>query len=151
MIPAYVNRRVVIDRLATIDALLVDIRALPLDDETALRADRRNLWTIESCVRRSLEALLDVGRHILAKGFARGTSEYREIATALGECGVLTADEAQLMARMAGYRNRLVHLYHDVGDAELIDIAQHHLPDIEVLANAYRRWVAENPGHVTDL
>ena len=34
----------------------------------------------DSCLRRSLEALFDIGRHILAKGYARGVTEYKEIA-----------------------------------------------------------------------
>lgn len=36
-------------------------------------------------IRRMLEALLDLGRYILAKGFARGISEYKAIATTLAE------------------------------------------------------------------
>ncbi len=150
MTPSMVDRRVVVDRLATIDELLADIRALPLDHQAELIADRRNVWTIESCLRRSLEALFDIGRHILAKGFAHGVSEYREIAVGLARVGVLTADEAALLAKMAGYRNRLVHLYHDVSDTELYDLAQHRLPDVERIADSYRRWIATHPGQVTE-
>ena len=72
-------------------------------------ADRRNVWTAESCFRRALEALLDLGRHILTKGFSLGVSEYKEIATRLGEQGVLSQGEAELLRTLAGYRNRLVH------------------------------------------
>jgi len=31
---------------------------------------------------------------------------------------------------MAGYRNRLVHLYHPVSDRELLDIASENLTDL---------------------
>jgi hypothetical protein len=34
-------------------------------------------------LRRSLEALMDLGRHIVAKGFGRGVTEYREIESVL--------------------------------------------------------------------
>jgi uncharacterized protein YutE (UPF0331/DUF86 family) len=150
MTPSAVDRRVVVDRLAIMQQMLEDIRALPLDRPAELAADRRNLWTMEACLRRSPEALFDIGRHILARGFGRGVSEYREIAVGLGEVGVLSSDEAALLARMAGYRNRLVYLYHDVSEADLHDMARHHLPDIERVAGAYRAWVSAHPDQVTE-
>ena len=52
-------------------------------------ARRVVVWAAESCLRRALEALLDVGRHILAGGFGRGVSEYGQIASGLLDAGVL--------------------------------------------------------------
>jgi len=72
MTPAAVSKRVVADRLDLIDSFLREIRSLPLGDQTLFFADRRNLWSAESCLRRSLEALFDVGRHILACVFLEG-------------------------------------------------------------------------------
>jgi uncharacterized protein YutE (UPF0331/DUF86 family) len=137
------------DRLGTVDELLALMRALPLADEAAIRSDPRNLAAIESCLRRSLEALFDVGRHILAKGFGQGVVEYRLIAEALGEVGVLGSDEAKLFALMAGYRNRLVHLYHDVGEDELLEIARERLADLERISTAYRAWAADHPDRLS--
>ena len=98
----------------------------------------------ESYLRRALEALLDLGRHILAKGFGLGVSEYKEIAVRLGEQGVLSPEEAQLLQVLAGYRNRLVHFYHEVGPEELYEVCAHRLTDVERIAEAYRRWLREN-------
>ncbi len=75
---------------------------------------------------------------ILAKGFGRGVSEYREIATALAEYGVLAREESELLRVLAGYRNRLGHLYHEVGPEELYEICAHRLDDLESVAQAYR-------------
>ena len=145
MTPAEISRRVVVDRLDLIAILLAGIRVLPLDDRAAFFVDPRNTWAAESCLRRSLEALLDIGRHILAKGFGIGASEYKEIPLRLHEQAVLTAEEATLMRLFAGYRNRLVHFYHEVSPEELYDICVHHLSDIERLQDAYRRWLNEHP------
>jgi len=38
-----------------------EIRSLPLENPSGFFADRRNIWSAESCLRRSLEALFDVG------------------------------------------------------------------------------------------
>lgn len=148
MSPPRVSRTVVVDRLAVIDALLQDIRALPLTSQVDNLEDRRNLWAAESCLRRTLEALLDIGRHILAKGYVIAVTEYKEISVKLLEKQVLSKAEASVLSAMAGYRNRMVHFYHEITPAELCRICTQELGDIERIADAYRRWVNEHPDMV---
>jgi uncharacterized protein YutE (UPF0331/DUF86 family) len=145
MTPTHISKRVAVDRLDWVAQMTDEIRALPLNDETAFYADRRNVWTAESCLRRGLEALFDLGRHILAKGFGRGVSEYKEIANALHEYDVLTNEERQSLRLMAGYRNRMVHFYHEIEPTELYAICHDHLSDLETIAAAYRVWLRNNP------
>lgn len=148
MTPTAVSKRVVSDRLELIDSMLREIRSLPLGNQSGFFADRRNLWSAESCLRRSLEALFDVGRHILARGYGSGVSEYKEIALRLKENGVLTETEGQLLTVLAGYRNRLVHFYHEVSAEELFELCSNDLGDLETIQGAYRRWIKEHPEKV---
>ena len=150
MTPGKISRRVVADRLAWVERMVAEIRTLPLTDRNAFFADHRNLWTAESCLRRALEALLDLGRHILAKGFGIGVSEYREIAARLEEQRVLSGDEAALLRAMAGYRNRLVHFYHEVSPEELYEVCAHRLGDLEQVLAAYRRWLQDHPERLSE-
>ncbi len=151
MTPKLVSKRVVVDRLETMRYLLAEIRALPLHDKREFFADRRNIWAAESCLRRSLEALFDLGRHILAKAFGEGVGEYKEIASKLSDRGVLAAAEADLFRGMAGYRNRLVHFYHDVSQDELFEICAAKLSDLEIIAVALRRWIQEHPDKIDEI
>lgn len=144
MNPGRLSKRVVSDRLSWIEQMIQEIQALPLEDKGAFFADRRNVWAAESCLRRALEALLDLGRHILAKGFGLGVSEYKEIASQLREHGVLSQEESELLRVLAGYRNRMVHFYHEVGPKELYEICAHDLKDLEHIAEAYRGWLGEH-------
>jgi uncharacterized protein YutE (UPF0331/DUF86 family) len=145
MTPSKISKRVVIDRLDLVDTLLREIRSLPLVNQRDFFSDRRNIWTAESCLRRSLEALFDIGRHLLARGFGLGVSEYKEIAARLQENGVLPAAEAKLMTVLAGYRNRLVHFYHEVSAEELFEICANQLGDLELIQTAYRNWLKGHP------
>jgi len=144
MIPGALSERVVSDRLAWVERMVCEIKSLPLDDREVFLADSRNVWTAESCLRRALEALFDLGRHVLARGFGLGVSEYKEIASRLGEQGVLSQEEARLLGVLAGYRNRMVHFYHEVEPDELYEICAHELPDLERIAAAYRNWLREH-------
>jgi len=111
-------------------------------------ADRRNIWAAESCLRRILEALLDIGRHILAKGFGQGVTEYKEIAAGLRDRQVLNAQVAALLIQLAGYRNRMVHYYHEITPDELYAICTSQLSDLELVADSYRQWVNTHPERV---
>jgi uncharacterized protein YutE (UPF0331/DUF86 family) len=144
MTPGKLSKRVVSDRLSWVERMVNEIRTLPLEDREAFFADRRNVWTAELCLRRALEALLDLGRHILAKGFGLGVSEYKEIASRLGDQGVLSQEEIKLLRILAGYRNRLVHFYHEVGPDELYEVCARDLVDLEHIAEAYRKWLREH-------
>ncbi len=83
MLPGKISKRVVSDRLAWVDRMLGEIRTLPLNSKPDFMQDSRNFWTAESCLRHALEALFDIGRHIVAKGFTEGVTEYKGIASAL--------------------------------------------------------------------
>ena len=148
MTPGSISQRTVSDRLIWIDQMVDEIRALPLSDRNAFFADRRNVWAAESCLRRALEALFDLGRHILAKGFGTGVTEYKEIAVALHAQNVLANEEATLLHTLAGYRNRMVHFYHEVQPEELYEICSSQLSDVERLASAYRTWLQQHPEYL---
>lgn len=148
MSPSKVSRRIVLDRLAWVDRMLGEIRLLPLVDRASFLADNRNVWAAESCLRRAIEALFDIGRHVLARGFGRGDVEYREIAAGLGATGVLDAEQSPLMRQLAGYRNRLVYFYHEVSAGELFEICSRQLGDLEAIRGAYQRWLASHPDMV---
>lgn len=145
MVAGKISKRVIADRLAWVDKMMNEIRALPLNSKLTFMQDSRNIWAAESCLRRALEALFDIGRHIAAKGFGEAVTEYKEIALTLNRRKVISASDLELMQKLAGYRNRLVHFYHDVSADELFEICASHLGDVQQIANALRSWIANNP------
>lgn len=151
MTPGRLSKRVVGDRLDWINEMVAEIKSLPLESYEEFIADTRNVWAAESCLRRALEALLDLGRHILAKCFGRGVSEYKEIAAELEKAQVLSSEGAKLLRILAGYRNRLVHFYHDVTKEELYRICRNDLGDILTIRDAYLNWLRTNPDKIDEM
>ena len=90
MSPGKISKKVVADRIAWVDKVVSEIRSLPFTTYDEFMKDNRNMWATESCLRRALEALFDIGRHILAKTFGKGVTEYKEIANELGQADVLS-------------------------------------------------------------
>jgi uncharacterized protein YutE (UPF0331/DUF86 family) len=83
MAPGKAKQRIVADRLDWVQRMVDEIRTLPLGSLDEFSADRWNIGAAESCLRRALEALLDLGRHLLAKIFGEAVTEYKKIAEEL--------------------------------------------------------------------
>jgi len=64
--PGNISYRIIADRLSWLETMLTEIERLPLESYDAFIAENRNVWAAESCLRRALEALLDLGRHVSA-------------------------------------------------------------------------------------
>lgn len=126
--------------------MLNGLRSLPLESETVFEADERNAAAAESYLRRALEALLDLGRHVLARGFGRAPAEYKEIADGLVDADVLDKERGSMLREMAGYRNRLVHFYDEVTRRELYQICTERVDDVENVLEAILAWIRADPG-----
>lgn len=145
MSPGRLDASVIGTKLDALLEMLRGIESLPLASLEELTADPRMVAAGESYLRRALEALLDLGRHLLAKGFGIAAVEYKDVPRRLGEVGVLDFAHAELLTRMAGYRHRLVHEYHKVEAAELYTILSEHRADLALLGETLRSWIAGQP------
>jgi len=148
MTPGRVQARVIADRAGWARHMVAAIRDLPLDAPNEFMEDHRNVAAAESYLRRGLEAVFDLGRHVLAKGFGRAPGEYRSIADGLVHVGILSGETGATLRQMAGYRNRMVHFYNRVLEDELLDICQNHLTDIETVVDSIVAWVDAHPDRV---
>jgi uncharacterized protein YutE (UPF0331/DUF86 family) len=143
MTPGPVDLKIVRERLALVDQSLDDLRSLPQSSIDEFASDRRTVLAADAALRRALEALFDVARHLLAKGVGIGSLEYREVARRVAEHG-LVADPrlAARMVEMAGYRNRLTHHYDEVTPVELFVVVTRHLDDVVAIASELRSAAA---------
>lgn len=96
----------------------------------------------ESYLRRSLEAIFDIGRHILAaKGAVELAQEYKSIAQGLRNFSIIDDNLGKKLIQMAGYRNRMVHLYNLINDEELYYIINNDLADIRSFVTQINKFL----------
>lgn len=83
-------------------------------------------------LRCALEAVFDIGSHILSRIPGAVFGKYKEIASGLGKEGIVPVDFAEdRLEKMAGYRNRLTHFYFEITPQEMYDIIQNRLDDFD--------------------
>lgn len=144
MTPGAIDLKVVGDRLQIVVSCLTDLKGIPHGSIDEFISDRRNPLASDAALRRALEALFDVARHLLAKGLGLAGLEYREVANLAKEHGLIEDSElADRFHAMAGYRNRLTHHYDKVTEFELFEIITTRLDDISAIAESLRSAAAD--------
>jgi len=138
-----VNRSIVISRLAFIEEAVAQLKKLGAESREVFLHDKLRIGAAESYLRRSLEAIFDIGRHILVHtGWQDFSMEYKSIARGLVEKEIVTSTLDKKLIQMAGYRNRLVHFYHQVTAEELYDIMQKDLDDVQRFVDDIKKYLS---------
>jgi uncharacterized protein YutE (UPF0331/DUF86 family) len=80
---------------------------------------------------RTLEAMMDIGSHILSRIPGARPASYKDIPRLLDKHKILPSAFANnKLLKMTGYRNRMVHFYGEITEHELCRIIQEELEDI---------------------
>jgi len=119
------------ENLSLIGSFLEKLGRLAKLSEGDFLADERNPAAAESFLRRSIEAMFDISRHILSKSYEFRSLEYKDVALTLGEKKIVSPEYADTLTKLAGYRNRMVHYYKEIKPEELYEVLQKDLGDIE--------------------
>jgi uncharacterized protein YutE (UPF0331/DUF86 family) len=84
----------------------------------------------------AIESAIDMCNHIIARNGYRVPEDYGDTFRVMGEVGAMDGDFAEELAKMAKFRNRLVHLYWEVDDEQVYEIIQKRLDDFKKLLDS---------------
>ncbi len=131
MVISNLNTARILELTRYIESCLEEIKPYSKIGIKEFLSDKKNPPFVESYLRRSLEALFDIGRHILAKTYGFKEIEYKEIARELGKREVISQELSDVLIKMAGYRNRMVHFYKEITPEEIHQILINNLGDFD--------------------
>ena len=129
------NNTLINDRIGIINSAVNRLNSLiklPLEQ---FREDENAIDIAENRLRKALEALFDLGRHIVVKSGVGLPSDYRSVIEKLKEINCISSEFAQQIIGMAGYRNRLIHDYNRVTPDEIYEIVQNRIQDFILFCN----------------
>ncbi|MBS3977484.1 MAG: DUF86 domain-containing protein [Syntrophomonadaceae bacterium] len=77
----------------------------------------------------AIEAMLDLCAHVTVREGWGLPKSYREAVSLVAQHGLIPRDLVDIYKHMARFRNRVVHLYDDVDDLEVLKIIRTNLKD----------------------
>src|SRR3990172_10841983 len=131
MVISNLNTIRVLELIRFIERCTEELKPFSKMNEKDFLSDKKNPPYVESYLRKSLEAVFDIGRHILAKSYGFKEIEYKTIARELGNRKVISEELSEVLIKMAGYRNRMVQWFREVTSEELHQIILNNMEDFD--------------------
>lgn len=85
----------------------------------------------------SIEALIDIGNHIVSDDNLGRVNVYKDIALTLAKNNYLSEQQKELFIRIIAFRNILVHDYLDLDRDVIFKLLKNNLDDIRGLLKSY--------------
>jgi uncharacterized protein YutE (UPF0331/DUF86 family) len=130
-------RKVTSEILTALDRL-EDLKRLP---EAEFTLDPHKMGSAKYSLIVAIEGAVDLCNHIIAKNSFRTPEDYADTFRVMEEKGAFDAQFTQTLMQMVRFRNRLVHIYWDIDNAELYRILQTKLDDIRRFLREYSKLI----------
>ena len=136
-----VRPEVIRKRLNKIDEYLVVLQRLQRYGRDEFLSDPERYGSAERFLHLAIEALLDMGNHVIADEGLGVVDWYSDVPKIFLEKGLISSELSQKWMRMIGFRNTLVHGYMDVDRNIVYEVLQNGLGDIEELKRVFARFL----------
>jgi uncharacterized protein YutE (UPF0331/DUF86 family) len=120
--------------LSSLEKAMEHLQEISQMDQESLLQNGPVLGGAKYYLQTAIETCINIGSHIIASEGYRAPKDYRDVFSVLNENQILPDDFTVTLRQMAGLRNRLVHLYWEIDDAQIYDILQNDLGDFERFA-----------------
>lgn len=133
-----VSPEIVRRRLRLLERYLKRLRQIrDTTDLATFLADSDRQDIAERNLQLAIEAVLDIGQHIIASSSWGPVEEYADVFSILAKHNVLPEPLLPRVRNMSGFRNLLVHEYAELDHARVFEMIQTRLDDLEELARVF--------------
>jgi len=103
--------------------------------------DPERYGSVERFLHLAIEAVIDMGNHIIADSELGVVNWYSDIPKILAEKEFISTELEEKWIRMIGFRNALVHEYIDIDRRIVYDVLQNNVKDLEELKRAFAQFL----------
>jgi len=104
-------------------------------------ADPERYGSTERFLHLAIEALIDMGNHVIADSELGVVNWYSDIPKIMAEKEFISSELGEKWIRMIGFRNTLVHEYIDIDRKIVYDVLQNNIQDLEDLKRAFAQFL----------
>ena len=118
-------------KIQELESYIQQLRKFQKYSYEEIEKDKEKLWAVEHGLQISIQIIIDVGNHIIAKMGENQIENYTDVFDKLAELNILPQEFAENIRLMVGFRNTLVYGYGDINIRTLYDVLQSKLYDFE--------------------
>lgn len=93
---------------------------------------------IKYSLQTAIEAMIDIAFHIVSKQYSYAPEDARDAFLAMKKNGIINDTDYRKYSLMVGFRNRMVHLYHNVSDERVYEFSVSNLKDFDSFTNTIK-------------
>lgn len=142
-----IEKEKVSERIGDIKRALAKLESYKNLSSKDLQEDEDAFALVAYWLRIALEGVLTIGTHVLSRLPSNGKKkDYTRVLVSLGDYGIIPQEFANKIRGMAGYRNRLVHLYWEVTPEELAHTLREDIEDFEEFIRHIGKFLQKQEG-----
>jgi uncharacterized protein YutE (UPF0331/DUF86 family) len=136
-----VRAEIIRKRLNKLDEYLSFLHKLQQYSFDEFISDPERYGSAERFLHLAIEAITDMGNHIIADLELGCVNSYSDIPSIIAEKGYMAHGLEEKWIRMIGFRNTLVHEYIDIDRKIVYDVLQNNVKDIEELKKMFAQFL----------
>lgn len=136
-----VRPEVIRKRLNRLDEYLSILHGMQKYSFKEFISDPEHYGSAERFLQLAVEALIDLGNHVIAELALGVVNWYSDIPSILAEKGYISAELKETWIQMIGFRNTLVHDYIEIDRRIVHEVLQHRLGDLKALRQVFAQFL----------
>lgn len=124
-----IDKKRVLDKIRIIQDCLSKLRILSRLSVDDFTSDFKNFDSAKYNLQIAIEAMIDIGNHIISREGLGTPKTYRDTFEILHKGKIIPKEDLATYKLMARFRNRIVHFYDEIDDREVFNILQNNLGD----------------------
>ena len=128
-------------RMNRLDDYLTFLKKLQRYSFKEFTADPERYGSAERFLHLAIEALIDMGNHVIADSGLGVVNWYSDIPKIMAEKEFISSELEEKWISMIGFRNTLVHEYIDIDRKIVYDVLQNNIQDLEDLKRAFAHFL----------
>ena len=136
-----VRAEIIRKRLNKLDEYIAVLKKLQRYSFEEYTSEPERYGSVERFLHLSIEALIDMGNHIIAESELGIVNWYSDIPKLLAQKGIIPSDLEEKWISLIGFRNTLVHEYTEIDRKIVYDVLQNNILDIENLKRAFANFL----------
>ena len=128
-------------RLNKLDEYLAILRGLQKYSFDEFIADPQRYGSVERFLHLAIEAINDMGNHVVAELDLGEVNWYSDIPALLARADYIDDSLQEKWIRMIGFRNTLVHEYIEIDRMIVHDVLRNSLGDLEELRRTFAQFL----------